>query len=81
MSGNALNWFDSYLRTRSFKVNINDKYSSKRPLDFSVPQGSAGGPVLYILYADPLVDIIPDSIDLTGFADDHTLMKTFKPGG
>ena len=37
ISGNIIKWFDSYLRPRSFKVNINDKYSSERPLDFSVP--------------------------------------------
>ena len=80
ISGNAIKWFDSYLRPRSFKVNINDKYSSERSLDFSVPQGSAGGPVFYNLYAAPLVDIIPEEIDLIGFADDHTLIKSFTPG-
>ena len=80
INGNVIKWFDSYLRPRSFKVNINDKYSSERSLDFSVPEGSADGPVFYNLYAAPLVDVIPEDIDLIGFADDHTLMKSLIPG-
>ena len=35
--GNALKWFQNYLRPRSFKVNINGKYLGSKNLEFSVP--------------------------------------------
>ena len=36
----ALQWFDQYLRPRSFKVTINGNYSLDKDLTVSVPQGS-----------------------------------------
>ncbi len=36
----ALAWCNSYLRPRTFNVNVRQDYSSPRPLDFSLPQGS-----------------------------------------
>ena len=47
---------------------------------FSVPQGSCLGPFLYLAYTGTLEDILePSEGDLTGFADDHTLCKSFNP--
>ena len=57
MSDSALEWVKSYLRPRSCKVNIKNSYSSARQLNFSVPQGSVAGPVLYLAYASTLEDI------------------------
>ena len=37
ITGQALQWFDSYLRGRSFKVVIDDKYSKPHSLDVSIP--------------------------------------------
>ena len=48
---NALERVNSYLRPRSCKVNIKNSYSSARQLNFSVPQGSVAGQVLYLAYA------------------------------
>ena len=48
VGGKALEWYDSYLRPRAFKVCVDDKYSSERDLTFNVPQGSLNGPVLYL---------------------------------
>ena len=45
--GAALEWYDNYLRPRSMMVNVGAEYSTKRSLDFSVPQGSGAGPMLY----------------------------------
>ena len=74
VSGSAHNWFNSYLRPRSCLVEIEDSRSSERSLEFSVPQGSCGGPVLYLVYASSLQTEIPASVRLNGFADDHSLM-------
>ena len=47
-------------------------------IDFSVPQGSCAGPVLYSIYASTLRTVIPEGIDLNGFADDHNVKKHSK---
>ena len=46
-------------------------------MDFSVPQGSILGPVLFSAYISTLRIEVPTSIDLIGFADDHILKKDF----
>ena len=48
-------------------------------MNFSVPQGSLLGPILFNCYCSTLHDIIPTNTDLNGYADDHTLQKNFKP--
>ena len=48
LSGSGLAWFNSYLWPRFCKVNVGTKYSTNRPLDCSVPQGSLAGPNLYL---------------------------------
>ena len=77
ISGKALEWYDSYLRPRSLRVNVNSSYSSTKALDFSVPQGSCAGPSLYSVYASTMQDIVPATIDIHGYADDHALKKSF----
>ncbi|KAH3738143.1 hypothetical protein DPMN_044771 [Dreissena polymorpha] len=48
-------------------------------LKCSVPQGSCLGPWLYLTYAGTLFDVVPPSITVYGFADDHSANKRFKP--
>ena len=78
VSGNAFNWFSSYLRPRNCLVEIEGSRSSERSLDFSVPQGSSGGPVLYSVYASSLQTEILAYVRLNAFADDHSLSCAFK---
>ena len=54
---NAIEWVNSYLRPRSCKVNIKNSYSRERQLNFSVPQGSVAGTVLYLAYASTLEEV------------------------
>lgn len=77
--GSALQWVDSYLRPRSCRVSVNSYISSERELDCSVPQGSCLGPWLYLTYAGTIFDIVPPSVTVYGFADDHTANKRFQP--
>ena len=77
VNGKVLNWMDTYLRPRGFKVNIGSDYSKYIPMDFSVPQGSILGPVLFSAYISTLRLEVPRSIDLHGFADDHVMKKDF----
>ena len=78
ISGSAHNWFNSYLRPRSCLVEIEDPRSSERSPEFSVSQGSCGGPVLYSVYASSLQTEIPASMRLNAFADNHLLNCSFK---
>ena len=50
----ALYWFETYLRPQSFKVLVNDKYSTEKDLTFSVPQGSCAGAFIFISYSSVL---------------------------
>ena len=78
ITGNALNWYNTYLRPRQCYVEITGSRSQSRMIDFSVPQGSCAGPVLYSIYASTLQTVIPEGIDLNGFADDHNVKKHSK---
>ena len=73
----ALNWYDSYLRPRSFKVNINSAYSDTKDLTFSVPQGSASGANIFTAYCSSLGNIVTKPLTLQGFADDHFIRRDY----
>ncbi len=73
----ALLWFRNYLKDRKSRVVINGKFSDIKTINYSVPQGSLCGPVLYNLYAGTLEGTL-DGLDLGiyGYADDHSFGKS-----
>lgn len=78
LSSTALTWFENYLRPRSAKVQIGEKYSKPIDLSFSVPQGSLCGPILYTVYASTLPDHIGHfNVSILGYADDHSIYDAF----
>ena len=79
VSGTALKWFKEYLAPRGFKVCVGSQYSDIRHLEFSVPQGSCASAPLFTAYCSPIKFCISDSFILNGFADDHSLRKSFDP--
>ena len=79
IKGNALAWFDSYLKSRKQFVQIEDCQSSQRCLAHGVPQGSVLGPLLYLFYTSPIADIINlHSLQYHLYADDSQLYISFK---
>ena len=64
---------DEYLRCRKFGVCVNDKYSTDKNINFSVPQGSINGPVLFNSYSSTIFEVIDTKIAVNVFADDHHL--------
>ena len=78
ISDSALHWYNTYLRPRSFKVCVNQAYSSERELSFSVPQGSSSGANIFTAYCQSIISEIPAGVTLQGFADDHFAHKRFK---
>ena len=77
IEGTYLESFNTYLRPRLYKVNVSNVYFKECNLYCSVPQGSCVGPVLYLAYASSLQDVIPRGMHLHGFADDHSVKKSF----
>ena len=79
VEGDALDWFQQYLRPRGFKVCVGDSYSTEMDLTFSVPQGSCAGAQLFTAYCSSISAVVPLCIDLNGFADDHSIRKEYNP--
>ena len=67
----VLVWIASYLHSRTIPVTINGSVSGGVSVSFGVPQGSALGPLLFLLYTTPLRYLVQASdIDYHLFADD-----------
>jgi hypothetical protein len=80
LEDSALNWFSSYLSSRSQSVIINNSLSSSSPLTCGVPQGSVLGPLLFTLYTTPLGSVISkNSLNYHLYADDTQLYISFTP--
>ena len=75
----ALDWLRSYLKGRTFSVNVNGKDSKRQIMLFGVPQGSLLGPILFILYTKELESIAAShDICIHIYADDTQLYLGFK---
>ena len=61
-------------------MQIGDVKSEEKTVDFSVPQGSILGPVLFNVYSSTLSnEVDKHDVDLFGYADDHGVYKSFSP--
>ena len=57
----VIKWFESYLSNRKFLVCIDDVFSETATLQYSVPQGSIYGPLLFLLYLNDLPQSLSDA--------------------
>ena len=55
----VLLWYQKYLKDHQFKVTVDGSFLSEKIMNFSVPQGSLLGPILFNCYCLTLQDILP----------------------
>ena len=80
IGGKALEWFPSYLSGRSQRVLFEGATSDSFDLRFGVPQCSCLGPLLFVVYASKLFEIVQDHLpNAHCFADDTQLYLSFDP--
>ena len=75
-SDRSIHWFQSYLSNRSFRVNVQGKYSCIAKIDCGVPQGSILGPLLFLLYVNDMQQAV--DCDLFLYADHSCLVYQHK---
>ena len=72
--GTALDWFESYLTRRTQQVCFNDHASNNiNAINFSIPQGSILGPLLFIIYVNDFPNCLKNGTSLS-FADDASIL-------
>ncbi|KAK7103227.1 hypothetical protein V1264_018173 [Littorina saxatilis] len=76
----ALSFLQSYLSDRRQTVLIQGFVSESTPLKYGVPQGSVLGPLLFLLYTQPLPHVIDNhSVSHSEFADNTQLYNSSHP--
>ena len=70
MSGGALNWFTNYLSHRYQRVKLHHSYSTWGLVRGGIPQGSALGPLLFLVYVNDMLS----QINFLQYADDTALL-------
>ncbi len=74
--GSALNWFKSYLASRTQKVSINGTLSEPQTITHGVPQGSVLGPLLFLIYINDLPSC-SSILKFHLFADDTSIFFSY----
>ena len=75
--GFPLNWFKSYLEDRTQYTEVNSTSSRILQIKNGVPQGSALGPLLFLIYINDLHNVVPYS-DIYHFTDVTNLLYSSK---
>ena len=76
----VLEWLESYLTNRTFRVSVNGTLSEEAELNIGVPQGSILGPLLFILYTKGLQNLAEKyGFNIHLYADDTQIYLEYNP--
>lgn len=78
-SPSACAWIQDFISDRTMQVQVGQSLSAVYHLTAGVPQGSHLGPLLFNLSIDSLARV-PQSSDMTLFADDSNMICVSSPG-
>ena len=73
INGQIKTWIRDFLKDRKQRGIVNGKYSQVEDVTSGVPQGSALGPLLFLLFVNDLPDDVQSVLKL--FADDSKLYR------
>ena len=76
IDGALLPLLRDYLRERQLRVTAGGRESEVQPIRAGVPQGSCLGPLLWNVYINDLLHLIPRT---RAYADDVTLTQSYEP--
>ena len=75
--GVALQWFNSYLNNRNFRVEIGNDVSERGEMSTGIPQGTILAPIFFSIYTIELYYVLQQfNVDCHFYADDTQLMIT-----
>ena len=77
VDGPLLLLFEDYLKERNLKVVIDGQESEQHAVRAGVPQGSCLGPLLWNIYINDLLHLVPS---VRAYADDLTLAHSYSSG-
>ena len=72
----TIRWFRSYLGNRQQYVDVNGGISGMKKINYGVFQGSCGGPLLFIVFFNDIMELQDDSTMILGYADDNNYKIT-----
>ena len=72
----TIRWFKSYLENRKQYVDVNGGISGMRKINYGVFQGSCGGPLLFIVFFNDIMELQDDQTMILGYADDNNYKIT-----
>ena len=78
ISGKIYKFIENFLIDRSFKVKINENFSTTYKTHSGVPQGSVLGPLLFLIFINDLPNNINENVNIKLYADDVKLYINHK---
>jgi hypothetical protein len=76
----AVSWVYHFLSERETSLVVDGKITALQPVLTGIPQGSPISPLLFLLYAAPLYEVIREQGgEAVGYVDDITISVTGEP--